>query len=54
MNETFMNESEKRMAEVYGIRSEHNTVYFYNGYKYNKLKDALNHAKLDALNILLT
>ena len=54
MNETFMNESEKRMAEVYGIRTEHKTVYFYNGHKFDILEDVINYAKLDALNTLLT
>jgi hypothetical protein len=54
MNETDINETEKRMAEVYGIRSEHKTAYFYNGHKYNKLKDALNYAKLDALHTLVS
>ncbi len=49
-----MNETEKRMVEVYGIRSEHKTVYFYNGHKYEKLKDALNYAKLDAPKTLVT
>lgn len=41
-----MNETEKRMVERYGIRSEQKTVYFYNGHKYDKLKDAISYAKI--------
>lgn len=54
MNESDMNESEMRMVELYGIRSEHKTVYFYNGHKYDKLKDAINYAKLEALKTFIS
>ena len=49
-----MNETEKRMVELYGIRPEHKTVYFYNGHKYDKLKDAINYAKLEALKTFIS
>jgi hypothetical protein len=43
-----MNEEEKELMERYGITVEQKTVYSYKGYRYERLKDALNYAKVDA------
>ena len=40
-----MTEEEEKLMERYGITSEQNTVYYYMGHKYERLKDALNYAK---------
>jgi hypothetical protein len=44
-----MTEEDKRLTEKYGITFEKKTVYefFYKEYKYAKLSDALNYAKMD-------
>lgn len=42
-----MSEEEKELMERYGIAVEQKSVYFYKGYKYEHLKDALNYAKID-------
>jgi len=41
-----MTEEEKELMERYGITYEQNTVYYYMGYKYDRLQDALKYAKL--------
>jgi hypothetical protein len=40
-------EEEKKLMEQYGITCEQRTVYFYQGYQYANLKDALNYARID-------
>ena len=41
-----MTEEEKEPMERYGITVEQKSVYFYKGYKYDRLNDALNYAKM--------
>ena len=43
-----MTEEEKELMERHGITSEQSTVYYYQGHKYERLKDALNYARLHA------
>lgn len=43
-----MTEEEKELMERYGITVERKSVYFFKGYKYEHLKDALNYARTDA------
>lgn len=43
-----MPEKEKELMQRYGIIVEQKSVYFYKGYKYDRLNDALNYAKMDA------
>ncbi len=43
-----MTEEQKELMKRYGITVESKSVYFYKGYKYGHLKDALNYAKVDA------
>jgi hypothetical protein len=38
---------EEKLMEQYGITCERKTMYWYKGYKYEKLTDALNYAKID-------
>jgi hypothetical protein len=44
-----MTEEDQKLMEMYEITFEKKTVYyfFYKGYKYEKLSDALNYAKID-------
>ena len=41
-----MTEEEEKLMKRYGITSEQNTVYYYMGHKYERLKDALNYARI--------
>ena len=43
-----MTDDDEELMERYGITCEHNTVYYYMGYKYERLRDALNFAKNDS------
>ena len=43
-----MNEEDNKLMEQYDITSQQKTVYLYKGYKYDRLKDAINFAKIDA------
>ena len=42
-----MTEEENKLMEQHGITCERRTVYFYKGYKYEKLKDALSYAAVE-------
>ena len=42
-----MTEEEKKLMEQYGITSQQKTVYHYNGYNYDNIKDAIRYAKID-------
>ena len=42
-----MTTEETELLEYYGINVEQKFVYFYKGYKYDNLRDALNYAKMD-------
>lgn len=41
-----MTEEDKKLMQKYGITCEQRTVYFWKTYKYEKLDDAVNYAKL--------
>ena len=41
-----MTEEEVKLMERYGITCEQKTVYYYKGYKYERLDDALKYAKI--------
>lgn len=43
-----MTELEKELMERYEITCEQNTVYYYMGYKYERLQDALKYAEIQA------
>ena len=43
-----MTEEEKELMQRFGITVEQKSVYTYKGHKYERLKDALNYAKIDA------
>jgi hypothetical protein len=43
-----MTEEEKELMKRYDITVEQKSVYTYKDYKYDRLKDALNYAKVDA------
>ena len=42
-----MTDQETDLMERYGITSELRTVFVYKTYKYGRLEDALNYARLD-------
>lgn len=42
-----MTEEEEKLMEQHGITCKRRTVYFYKGYKYEKLKDALSYAAIE-------
>lgn len=42
-----MNEKDNELAEKLGITSKQKTIYLYNGYTYDNIKDAINYAKID-------
>ena len=41
-----MSEEDKKVMEKYGIKCEQRTVFFWKDYKYERLADAVNYAKL--------
>lgn len=41
-----MSEEDKKVMEKYGITHEQRTVFFWKDYKYERLVDAVNYAKL--------
>ena len=43
-----MTEEEKELTNRYGITVEQQSVHHHKGHKYERLKDALNYAKIDA------
>lgn len=40
-----MTNEEKHAMERYGITSEEKTIFYFEGYKYDRLSDAVNYAK---------
>jgi hypothetical protein len=46
---TCMTEEENKLMEQHGITCERRTVYFYKGYKYEKLNDALSYANIETV-----
>lgn len=42
-----MNEDDKALMELYGIKCVPKMVYFYKQYEYENLKDALRYAEID-------
>ena len=45
-----MTEKENELMKIYGITAETKTVYFYDKYKYDKLSDAVQYAKITLKN----
>lgn len=45
-----MTEEENKLMEIYGITTEAKTVYLYDKYKYDKLSDAVQYAKINMKN----
>ena len=43
-----MTEQQTELMTLYGITEEHKSVFTYKSYKYSRLDDALNYAKLEA------
>ena len=43
-----MTEEEVLLMEKYGVTFQQRTVFCYRGHKYERLKDALDYAKIDA------
>lgn len=41
-----LTDEEKQLMEQYGISCERRTLYFFEGYKYEKLQDAIRYAKV--------
>ena len=42
-----MSDDEQKQMLRFGITIEHKTIYHYNGYRYDNLRDALRYAEID-------
>ena len=43
-----ISQEDKDLMQQYNIHTETRTVFYYEGYKYEKLQDAINYARLSA------
>ena len=48
--DTKMTEKDKELMKLYGITTETKVVYLYDKYKYDKLSDAVQNAKIELKN----
>ncbi len=49
-----MTEEQTELMTLYGITEEHKSVFAYKDYKYARLEDAINYAKLEAKRAVAT
>ena len=47
-----MNSDDKKLMEQLGITAESKTIFHFDGYRYERLSDAINYAKIKAHRVL--